>query len=74
MNNLFQNCNYYLCLLNVKSYTITSVLCYSDLDLEITIHICFSPTLLYLNVFGLLREPALNELKESLQGENLKLM
>ena len=31
--------------------------------------IYFSPTLLYLNVFGLLREPALEELKERLQGE-----
>ena len=30
----------------------------------------FSPTLLYLNVFGLLREPALEELKERLQGGN----
>ena len=28
-----------------------------------------SPTLLYLNVFGLLREPAMVELKERLQGE-----
>ena len=28
----------------------------------------FSPTLLYLNVFGLLREPALVELKDRLKG------
>ena len=31
----------------------------------------FSPTLLYLNVFGLLREPAMEELKERLQGGKL---
>ena len=28
----------------------------------------FSPTLLYLNVFGLLRDPALEELKDRLKG------
>ena len=33
----------------------------------------FSPTLLYLNVFGLLREQALNELKERLKGKRTKL-
>ena len=28
----------------------------------------FSPTLLYLNVFGLLRDPALEELRDRLKG------